>query len=162
MGKRNLKEDDNDRAQVVQAVHQEVLHHLLNLLEQDENEETKRSKNNSTNKKIRITKSEDPSKRDLNSDDLKKEDQKIEDQSRKIRKKPIDMIETIVMVSLQDTIQEIHEKAQSPWNPSIHQSTNSHGVKHTTRIKTVTEANKVKEAEVVSKTAIVVIDDMIM
>ena len=162
MGKRNLKEDDNDRAQVVQAVHQEVLHPLLNLLEQDENEETKRSKNNSTNKKIRITKLEDPNKRDLNSDDLKKEDQKIEDQSRKIRKKPIDMIETIVMVSLQDTIQEIHEKAQSPWNPNIHQSTNSHGVKHTTRIKIVTEANKVKEAEVVSKTAIVVIDDMIM
>lgn len=46
MAKKNLKEDDNDQVQVVQAVHQEVLHHLHNLLAQSENEEIRRNKNN--------------------------------------------------------------------------------------------------------------------
>ena len=162
MDKKNSREEDKDQNHQAQVVHQEVLHHLLNLLALEENEKIKKTKNKPTNKKIRITKLEDPSKKDLNNDDLKKKDQKIEDQSLKIRRKVIDMTETIVMVKLQDTTQEIHEKVQSQSNPNIHQSTIFHAAKHTIKTKTDTEANKVKGAEVVNKTAIVVTDDMIM
>ena len=169
MDKKNSREEDKDQNHQAQVVHQEVLHHLLNLLVLEENEKIKKTKNKPTNKKIRITKLEDPSKKDLNNDDLKKKDQKIEDQSLKIRRKVIDMTETIVMVKLQDTTQEIHEKVQSQSNPNIHQSMSFHAAKqsfhaakHTIKTKTDTEANKVKGAEVVNKTAIVVTDDMIM